>query len=65
MYYIVIGLTQTQKHCTGTLPCSKVFLGSTQENLAAVANTASLCVLGFFSRKSSITQKVFFRLILF
>ena len=34
-----------------------------QENLAAVANAASLCFFGFFSRKSSITQKVLVRLI--
>ena len=36
-----------------------------QENLAAVADAASLCFFGFFSRKSSITQKVLVRLILF
>ena len=38
-------------------------LSATQENLAAVANAASLCFFGFFSRKSSITQKVSVRLI--
>ena len=40
-------------------------IAEAQENLAAVANAASLCFFGFFSRKSSITQKVLVRLILF
>ena len=46
---------------------ARVFLGEaeTQENLAAVADAASLCFFGFFSRKSSITQKVLVRLISF
>ena len=34
-----------------------------QDNLAAVANAASLCFFGLFSRKSSIIQKVLVRLI--
>ena len=58
-------------HCSGDLSwvhCSGVHLTIVgqlfpiaQENLAAVANAASLCFFGFFSRKSSITQKVLVR----
>ena len=48
---------------SNTLDAKRLKGAGAQENLAAVANAASMCFFGFFSRKSSIIQKVLVRLI--